>query len=345
MRCTRISTIWSQAVAVAWAFALAFCATPHARAQGSTQFLVSDGTGNKVVRYNFFPAGSVVDHFVGAGLTALNNASDMVYGPDGNLYVASPGANTVMRFNGQTGQPMGDFVASGSGGLSTPWGLAFGPDGHLYVSSGDSHRVLRYDGATGAFIDAFVTDRAAGLLDQPRGLAFNPANGDLYVVSRNLSAVLRYNGTTGAFVETVVRPGEFNLSLPHGILFDFEGTMYVSGAFSDNILMLPRGGPLEELVAPGTGGLSGPHQMAFGNDGSLLVTSRGGGAVMRFDPFFGSPFAVVLPQGTGGLGVQPTGLVLMPPPARECRADFDGDGQLTIFDFLEFQNAFSLGCP
>ncbi|UYV12680.1 MAG: hypothetical protein NCW75_15490 [Phycisphaera sp.] len=28
-----------------------------------------------------------------------------------------------------------------------------------------------------------------------------------------------------------------------------------------------------------------------------------------------------------------------------CRADFDGDGALTIFDFLAFQNAFDAGCP
>ncbi|MFI4917576.1 MAG: hypothetical protein ACIAS6_13860, partial [Phycisphaerales bacterium JB060] len=28
-----------------------------------------------------------------------------------------------------------------------------------------------------------------------------------------------------------------------------------------------------------------------------------------------------------------------------CRADFDGDGELTIFDFLAFQNAFDAGCP
>ena len=30
--------------------------------------------------------------------------------------------------------------------------------------------------------------------------------------------------------------------------------------------------------------------------------------------------------------------------AGEARADFDGDGELTIFDFLAFQNAFDLGC-
>ena len=30
---------------------------------------------------------------------------------------------------------------------------------------------------------------------------------------------------------------------------------------------------------------------------------------------------------------------------RQTVADFDGDGDLTIFDFLAFQNAFDLGCP
>ena len=28
-----------------------------------------------------------------------------------------------------------------------------------------------------------------------------------------------------------------------------------------------------------------------------------------------------------------------------CQADFDGDGELNIFDFLAFSNAFDAGCP
>ena len=31
--------------------------------------------------------------------------------------------------------------------------------------------------------------------------------------------------------------------------------------------------------------------------------------------------------------------------AGDLRADFDGDGTLTLFDFLEFQNQFDMGCP
>ncbi len=42
-------------------------------------------------------------------------------------------------------------------------------------------------------------------------------------------------------------------------------------------------------------------------------------------------------------------VTLMPPPVLEggasCYADLDGDGELTIFDFLVFQNAFDAGDP
>ena len=31
--------------------------------------------------------------------------------------------------------------------------------------------------------------------------------------------------------------------------------------------------------------------------------------------------------------------------AGDLRADFDGDGALTFFDFLAFQNEFAAGCP
>src|SRR6056297_2402592 len=31
--------------------------------------------------------------------------------------------------------------------------------------------------------------------------------------------------------------------------------------------------------------------------------------------------------------------------AGDLTADFDGDGELTVFDFLEFQNDFVQGCP
>ncbi len=40
-----------------------------------------------------------------------------------------------------------------------------------------------------------------------------------------------------------------------------------------------------------------------------------------------------------------TGVVTLGLPATSCRADLDGDGALTIFDFLAFQNLFDAGDP
>ena len=74
-----------------------------------------------------------VSAFVAAGSGGLSAPKDLVLGPDGNVYVASSGTNSVIRYT-PTGQLLGTFVAAGSGGLSSPYGLAFGPDGNLYVT-------------------------------------------------------------------------------------------------------------------------------------------------------------------------------------------------------------------
>jgi streptogramin lyase len=85
----------------------------------------------------------------------LNNWGQLVFGPDGNLYVSGLGTNTVLRYDGTTGAFLGAFVPAGSGGLLMPEGLAFGPDGNLYVVS-RTNSVLRYDGSSGAFLGAFA---------------------------------------------------------------------------------------------------------------------------------------------------------------------------------------------
>jgi hypothetical protein len=49
----------------------------------------------------------------------------LVFGPDENLYVTTGLDNSVLRFDGSTGQFMDEFVPSGSGGLSYAAGLEF----------------------------------------------------------------------------------------------------------------------------------------------------------------------------------------------------------------------------
>src|SRR5262249_55183893 len=58
----------------------------------------------------------------------LNRPNGLTLGPDGRLYVANPGNDSILRFN-----PGGSYagVFANGGGLDYPYGLKFGPDGNL----------------------------------------------------------------------------------------------------------------------------------------------------------------------------------------------------------------------
>jgi DNA-binding beta-propeller fold protein YncE len=81
----------------------------------------------------------------------------LTFGPDRDLYLASTGTDSILRFDAATGNLAGSFVVPGDAGLSRPEGIAFGPDGNLYVSNSGVFNpqlvpgnVQRYDGASGA---------------------------------------------------------------------------------------------------------------------------------------------------------------------------------------------------
>jgi streptogramin lyase len=118
-------------------------------------------------------AGAFLNTFVSRGSGGLGFANDVVFGPDGNLYVLNVLDNgaEILRYDGRTGAFLNVFISSGSGGLQFPDTLRFGPDGNLYVSDSNSAAILRFDGQTGAFLDTFVS-RGSGGLETPAGLVF-----------------------------------------------------------------------------------------------------------------------------------------------------------------------------
>jgi hypothetical protein len=96
------------------------------------------------------------------------------------------------------------------------------------------------------------------------------------------------------------------------------------------------------------------------NDNGDLVTAAGGASIVgTFDSTSG-PGAIVVANGDSTLlnsfdydsmtGGAVTDLIAaqlgwLPSPGDECLADCDGDGSLTIFDFLCFQNQFDMQDP
>jgi hypothetical protein len=229
----------------------------------------------------------------------VSSPRGIVFGPDGNLYVAEgKGPGTVLRFSGTTGAFIDDFVPTSSGGLAHPTSMVFGPDGSndgkldLYVGKGGGG-VLRYDGTTGAFKGTFVSSGAGGL-GNPWAFVFGP-DGDLYV-SNDVGtgtnqippgSILRYEGPAGpnpgAFLDAFVPTGSGGLNTPLGLLFgpdvngDGQQDLYVSSAALDvynfthahpgtsEVLVYDgsTGAFLKTLVAPDSGGLRNPSFMLF----------------------------------------------------------------------------------
>lgn len=58
--------------------------------------------------------------FVEVSSGGLDSAIGLTVGDDGNLYVSNSNTNSIKRYDGATGDFLGDFVTSSSGGLSRP---------------------------------------------------------------------------------------------------------------------------------------------------------------------------------------------------------------------------------
>ena len=229
--------------------------------------------------------------FVAAGSGGLNGPTGIIAGPDGNIYVSSQFDNSVLRYDGTTGEFIDAFVAPGSGGLAGPIYLVFGPTGDLYVSSRDTSSVLRYDGVTGAFKGTFASGNG---LDFVEGLTFGP-DGNLYVVSRFGNSVLRFNGTTGSFLGPFVPAESGGLLDPVGLVFGTDGNLYVSSRGTDSILKYDgaSGAPLGTFASGG--GLIDPHGLTFGSDGHLYVSGEESDNILIFDGTTGAPLGPYVP--------------------------------------------------
>ncbi len=189
-----------------------------------------------------------------------------------DLLVADAVSDSILRFTGGTGAPLGAFVTSGSGGLVDPLDPEFGPDGNLYVISNNPGqvKVLRYNGSTGAPLDTFV-DLGAG---SASAIEFGP-DGNLYLATLSETGVLRFNGATGQPMG-VAASGN-GIRRASGIDFGPDGRLYVLDSdrvidvSADRVLRFDpsNGAFIDQFVAPGQ--LNDSVFLTFGPDNQLYV--------------------------------------------------------------------------
>jgi hypothetical protein len=88
------------------------------------------------------------DEFVKASSGGLTSAESLAFDPAGNLYVSTYFRDTVLSYDGTTGQFLGTVASPENSPLDWARGLAFDSQGSLYVASGSGDEVLRF-GAPG----------------------------------------------------------------------------------------------------------------------------------------------------------------------------------------------------
>jgi len=181
------------------AFLKVFAVGPNLGPRGITfrngdLFLASE-TLNEVLYYSL-SSGAMIGVF--AKDPAISAPREIIFGPDGNLYmsmVASDATtNAVLQFSGTTGVLIKVFA---NANMNYPRGLAFGPDGNLYVANADDNNVVRYNGTTGAYIDVFSN---GGDQNFTSGVAFTPR------VAPSISGVVSASAFGGF---TAVAPGSW----------------------------------------------------------------------------------------------------------------------------------------
>ena len=178
--------------------------------------------------------------------------------------VASFDSDAILRYDGSTGEFLGEFVGTGVGGLDGPdAGTTFGPDGHLYVPSFFTNRVLRYHGVTGAFLGIFAGLGAGqgspGGLSRPRMLLFRP-NGELWVSSSGSSRLLAFD-SNGKLVRRILNLGGISGFAVH----PNDGNLYVTSSTNNFVRIYDwfSGALLETLVPSGSNGLQGATYVTF----------------------------------------------------------------------------------
>jgi len=220
------------------------------------------------------------------------------------IFPGNPLDNTVLRYNGLTGELIGPFVASGAGGLLQPHNPTFGPDGNLYVLSGGTRQVLRYDGESGAFMDVFVANGEGGFGGAAE-LAFDSA-GNLYATS---GSVLRYD-SAGNFIDSIAGAAD-GVGAACGIEFGPDGNLYVWDTADEEMRRFnPVTGGLIDVFIPSSGNVVNACDFDFGPDGDIFITDATKGGVRRFDGTNGSflgVFATTASSAASGVTFGPGG--------------------------------------
>ena len=265
--------------------------------QASADYLLSlrnayaDAGIHRIVRVD--NSGNYLSDFVDGSL--LSGPTGMAFDDSGDLYVADSFANTILKFDGQTGASLGVFADS-TDGIFGPSTLQFRA-GSLYVANLGSPiaatfgtTVQKYDVSTGV-----GTNFGSGH-NGPDGLVFD-GSGNLYVSQSQSNVVTKFDSSGAALPPNLA---DSSISWPAGLTFipntddlliaNVTGQKIVKfdGANYSTLLTLDSTFTSTFLGAnPGFDLF--PVGVTFTDDDTFLISSSAAGMILEFTLFSGSP--------------------------------------------------------
>jgi hypothetical protein len=242
-----------------------------------------------------------------------------------DLYGVDIGNNNLITIDRDTGQ--GTVV--GPVGVNPLNGLAFDPIGVMYALHPNTG-LYTVDLATGmaSFVGPFGIDSA-----NVNGLAFDPIDRILYATDNTSNSLYTLNPATGTATLVAKIGGGF--SEIEGLGYDnAKRILYGITSLQDRVVTIDTDtGLAAPIPGPGLPGFIW-RGLEFDNERFNLVASAGP-VLYGIDPKTGSFEEIGIMTGT----VQGLAFAKSLP----CYADFNNDGTLDLFDFLEFVNAFNAG--
>lgn len=241
-------------------------------AQNSYTVLVSSRGESAVKEYDL--DGNYLGDFVSPGSGGLSGTEDILFHPDGSVLVTGFANTAIKRYDGITGDYLGNFSSGYS--LNTPSKMSIGPDSLLYVTQwgATQNKVVRF-ALDGTFVDEFTSVGA------PNGL------GHLWDAGKNFYIALYGNGASGTIHKfdslgnsLGVFINSFILQGPTSIWRDGAGDMLVEDWTTGKVLRYDSQGAYKgEFLT----GMTNPEGIAFLPNGDMLIGDWGEDAVHRFD--------------------------------------------------------------
>ena len=202
---------------------------------------IGDGIDNSVKRFTL--TGEFLGSFVASGSGGLIGPRGLIFNTGGNLLVSNQKVDTpengnVLKYNGLTGNFLGELVDSNEQGAPfAPLGIILYKNvlfvADLLAPDNESNGEVRaYDSTTGEFIRNLDYSGFCGEF-HPRSLVIGP-DGLLYVSVRNIpsgngGSVLRFDPETMEFIDVFVQGNKINnLNRPEGLVFGPDCNLYIT---------------------------------------------------------------------------------------------------------------------